>query len=117
MLARYKVSVDALAVSLHNAGLVDAVGRDRVRAMSTKRFALLGGNEDEYQRQLQVHASRRLPSGLLSRAVDAFQRGEVGVRVLSRLTHIDEESLLVHFAPLPSMQEEAAPNPDRELVL
>jgi Zn-dependent peptidase ImmA (M78 family) len=101
MLVHYKVSLDALAWRLFNVKLVDAAGRERIRQLSARRLVLLAGHAGEYQRQLQDHGLRRLPTGLLQRALDAFNRGDVGVRVLARLTRIPAEFLAEQLSPLP----------------
>jgi transcriptional regulator with XRE-family HTH domain len=105
MLVGYKVSLDALAWRLFDVGLVDAAGRERVRQLSAPKLVLLAGHAAEYQRQLQDHGLRRFPTGLLQRALDAFNRGDVGVRVLSRLTKIPAELLAEQLSPLPPVPD------------
>jgi len=117
MLAHYKVSMDALAWRLYNVKLVDEAGRDRVRQLSTRRLSLLAGHAGEYQRQLQDHGFRRLPTGLLRRAVEAYNRGDIGVRVLARLTQIPPEVLSEQLSPLPPVADKAVRDSDRALVL
>jgi Zn-dependent peptidase ImmA (M78 family)/transcriptional regulator with XRE-family HTH domain len=117
MLVRYKVSLDALAWRLYNVGLVDTVGRERVRQLSARKLVLLAGHAAEYQRQLQDHGLRRLPTGLVQRALDAFNRGDVGVRVLARLTKIPAELLAEEFKPLPPLAENGEGDPDPTPVL
>jgi Zn-dependent peptidase ImmA (M78 family)/transcriptional regulator with XRE-family HTH domain len=99
MLLSFKVSLDALAFRLHNVGLVDAAGRDRIRALSGRRPALVSRASTEYYRQLQDHAHRRLPALLLTRALDAYGSGAVRVRDLSVLTGISEMALLAQLGP------------------
>jgi hypothetical protein len=99
MLLSYKVSLDALAFRLHNTGLVDAAGRDRIRALSGRRPALVSRASTEYYRQLQDHAHRRLPALLLTRALGAYGSGTVSVRDLSVLTSINEATLLSQLGP------------------
>jgi Zn-dependent peptidase ImmA (M78 family)/transcriptional regulator with XRE-family HTH domain len=101
MLAKYKVSLDALAWQLYSVRLVDKAGRERVRQLSARKLSLLAGHAAEYQRQLQDHGQRRLPSGLLRRAIEAYNKGGIGVRVLARLAEVPPEMLLEQLSPLP----------------
>src|SRR5262249_16584422 len=117
MLARYKVSVDALAFRLHNVNLVTAAGRDRIRQMSARRLVLMTGHAEEYQRQLQRVGARRLPASALVRAQEAYASGGISGRVLSRLTGVPEDVLLQQLQPLPPMTEEEMADTDTELVL
>jgi Zn-dependent peptidase ImmA (M78 family) len=117
MLGQFKVSLDALAFRLHNVGLVNAAGRDRIRRMSTRKLVFMAGHAEEYQRQLQSIGSRRLPTGLLQRAVEAYNSGGLGVRVLARLTRVPEKVLLEQLRPLPPMTEEEMDDADTALVL
>ncbi len=117
MLTRFRVSLDALAFRLHNVELVDAAGRDRVRQLSARRLVLMTGRAEEYQRQLQSIGSRRLPTSLLQRAMEAYNSGGISVRVLARLTSVPENVLLKQLQPLAPMTEEEMANTDTELVL
>ena len=101
MLANYKVSLDALAWQLFSVRLVDKAGRERVRQLSSRKLSLLAGHAAEYQRQLQDHGQRRLPSGLLRRAIEAYNKGGIGVRVLARLAEIPPEMLLEQLSAPP----------------
>ncbi|MCA1671671.1 MAG: ImmA/IrrE family metallo-endopeptidase, partial [Actinobacteria bacterium] len=74
LLGRFRVSLDALAFRLHNAGLVDYRGRDRIRAMSSRAIALRTGRVAE----LQSRQDRRLPRRLVGNLVEAYVRGQVG---------------------------------------
>jgi Zn-dependent peptidase ImmA (M78 family) len=111
MLVRYKVSLDALAWRLYNVRLVDAAGRERIRRMSSRKLALLAGHAGEYQRQLQDQGVRRLPAGLLQRAFDAYNRGDIGVRVLARLAKVPAESLVKQLSPLPPVDDDQDSEP------
>jgi Zn-dependent peptidase ImmA (M78 family)/transcriptional regulator with XRE-family HTH domain len=95
LLGRFRVSLDALAFRLHNVGLVNASGRDRVRAMSSARIALRPGRADD----LQARDERRAPSRLLSRAVEAFAVGDLGIRPLAALLDTDADTLLSELSP------------------
>jgi Zn-dependent peptidase ImmA (M78 family)/transcriptional regulator with XRE-family HTH domain len=105
MLANYKVSLDALAWQLFSVRLVDKAGRERVRQLSSRKLSLLAGHAAEYQRQLQDHGQHRLPSGLLRRAIEAYNKGGIGVRVLARLAEIPPEMLLEQLSPLPPIAD------------
>ncbi|WP_239405960.1 ImmA/IrrE family metallo-endopeptidase [Frankia sp. Cj3] len=117
MLGQFRVSLDALAFRLHNVELVNAAGRDRVRQMSARRLVLMTGRAEEYQRQLQSIGARRLPTGLLQRAMKAYNSGGISVRILARLTGVPENVLLKQLQPLPPMTEEEMASTDTELVL
>jgi transcriptional regulator with XRE-family HTH domain len=95
LLGRFRVSLDALAFRLHNVGVVNASGRDRVRAMSSARIALRPGRVDD----LQAHNEQRAPSRLLGRAMEAFVAGVLGVRPLAALLDTDENELLDELSP------------------
>ena len=116
MLANYKVSLDALAWQLYSVRLVDKAGRERVRQLSTRKLSLLAGHAAEYQRQLQDHGQRRLPSGLLRRAIEAYNKGGAGVRVLARLAEVPPEMLLEQLSPLPPVPD-SEDNPDHVPVV
>jgi Zn-dependent peptidase ImmA (M78 family)/transcriptional regulator with XRE-family HTH domain len=116
MLANYKVSLDALAYQLHSVRLIDKAGRERVRQLSTRKLSLLAGHAAEYQRQLQDHGQRRLPSGLLQRAIEAYNNGDAGVRVLARLAEVPPEMLLEQLSPLPPVSD-TEDDPDHVLVV
>ena len=53
----------------------------------------------------QDHGQRRLPSGLLRRAIEAYNKGGIGVRVLARLAEIPPELLLEQLSPLPPVPD------------
>jgi Zn-dependent peptidase ImmA (M78 family)/transcriptional regulator with XRE-family HTH domain len=116
MLANYKVSLDALAWQLYSFRLVDIAGRERVRQLSTRKLSLLAGHAAEYQRQLQDQGQRRLPSGLLRRAIEAYNKGDIGVRVLARLAEVRPEILQEQLSPLPPAPE-SEDDPDHVLVV
>jgi len=95
LLGRFRVSLDALAFRMHNVGVVDAANRDRIRAMSSAKIALRPGRADD----LQARNERRAPGGLLTRAMDAFAAGELGIRPLAALLDTDPDRLLDELCP------------------
>jgi Zn-dependent peptidase ImmA (M78 family)/transcriptional regulator with XRE-family HTH domain len=95
LLGRFRVSLEALAFRLHNANLINASTRDRIRAMSSTRIALRGGRADD----LQARNDSRSPDGLLRRAVIAYAEGSISVRPLAELLEIDEDLLLEELTP------------------
>lgn len=95
LLGRFRVSLDALAFRLHNARLINASTRDRVRAMSSNRIALRRGRTDD----LQARNERRSPSGLLFRAINAYVEGSISVRPLAELLQVDENLLHDELTP------------------
>jgi hypothetical protein len=116
MLSKYKVSLDALAWRLYNVDLVDEMGCNRIRQLSNKKLSLLAGHAAEYQRQLQDHGQRRLPTGLLQRAIEAYNNGGIGIRVLARLTEVPPEVLAEQLKPLPPVAD-TGQDTERALVL
>jgi Zn-dependent peptidase ImmA (M78 family)/transcriptional regulator with XRE-family HTH domain len=95
LLARYRVSLDALAFRLHNLGLINAAGRDAVRRMSSARIALRQGRASD----LQARHDRHWPGGLLRRAVEAYVKGRISVRPIAQLVKVDPDTLLEELAP------------------
>jgi Zn-dependent peptidase ImmA (M78 family)/transcriptional regulator with XRE-family HTH domain len=94
LLARYRVSLDALAFRLHNLGIIDAAGRDSVRRMSSTRIALRQGRASD----LQARHDQRWPDGLLRRAVEAYAKGRISIRPIAQLINVDPDALLEEFA-------------------
>lgn len=85
------ISLDALAFRLHNVGLVDASGRDRVRGYW---MTLLSRDSTANERQ-----GSRLPGRLLKRAVEAYATGDLGVRPLASLLDVQPDELLAQLQP------------------
>jgi hypothetical protein len=110
LLGRYRVSLDALAFRLHNIGILTASQREDVRRMSSARISLRQGRAAD----LQARHDQRWPSGLLSRAVEAYAKGKISIRPISRLIGIDENLLLEELAP-PQLAA-STPAEDDELV-
>ena len=94
LLARYQVSLDALAFRLHNLGIIDAAGRDSVRRMSSTRIALRQGRASD----LQARHDQRWPDGLLRRAVEAYAKGRISIRPIAQLINVDPDALLEELA-------------------
>lgn len=95
LLGRLRVSLDALAFRLRDLGLVDAEGRDRVRAMSSVRIALRPGRVGD----LQARNEHRAPSRLVRRAVEAYAAGDIGIAPLATLLDVDPDRLLEELSP------------------
>jgi Zn-dependent peptidase ImmA (M78 family) len=95
LLGMFRVSLDALAFRLHNLGVVNASGRDRIRAMWSARIALRPGRDED----LQSHDGRRAPNPLLRRAMKAFASGDLSIRPLVALLDTDPEQLLDELEP------------------
>lgn len=95
LLGRFRVSQDALAFRMHNVGVIDAAGRNRIRGMSSTRIALRPGRADD----LQARNERRAPGILLARAMDAFAAGALGIRPLATLLDTDPSRLLEELCP------------------
>jgi Zn-dependent peptidase ImmA (M78 family) len=90
LLGRFRVSLDALAFRLHNTGIVDYRDRDRIRSMSSRAILLRTGRVAE----LQSRQDRRLPRRFVGNLVEAYVRGQVGVRPFAALLEVEPESLL-----------------------
>jgi Zn-dependent peptidase ImmA (M78 family)/transcriptional regulator with XRE-family HTH domain len=95
LLGRFGVSLDALAFRLHNIGVVNANGRERIRAMSSSRIALRSGRATD----LQARNDRRAPGKLLLRAAEAYVVGQISIRPVARLLDVDPELLLDELSP------------------
>ena len=95
LLGRFGVSLDALAFRLHNVGVVQAAGRDRIRSMSSSRIALRSGRASD----LQARGDQRAPGNLLGRAIEAYVQGKISVRPLATLLSTDPEQLLTELKP------------------
>jgi transcriptional regulator with XRE-family HTH domain len=95
LLGRYGVSLDALAFRLHNIGVVDAAGRDRIRSMSSNRIALRSGRASD----LQARGDRRVPGNLLQRTIEAYAQGKISIRPLANLLSVSPEQLLAELTP------------------
>jgi Zn-dependent peptidase ImmA (M78 family)/lambda repressor-like predicted transcriptional regulator len=95
LLGRFGVSLDALAFRLHNIGVVDAVGRDRVRSMSSNRIVLRNGRASD----LQARGDRRVPGNLLQRTIEAYTQAKISIRPLATLLSVPAEKLLAELSP------------------
>lgn len=95
LLGRFGVSLEALAFRLHNVGVVDAVGRNRIRSMSSNRIALRSGRATD----LRARGDHRVPGNLLQRAIEAYVQGQISVRPLANLLMVEPEQLLQDLSP------------------
>jgi transcriptional regulator with XRE-family HTH domain len=95
LLARYRVSLDALAFRLHNTGIINAAERDRIRRMSSARISLRHGRAAD----LQARRGHRRPGGLLDRAIEAYGKGLISIRPIADLLGVHPDTLLVELAP------------------
>lgn len=91
----YRVSVDALAFRLHNLDIVDGAGRDRVRAMNSRKIALRAGRLDD----LRARDEHRVSGLLLQRTLDAFTDGRISIRPLASLLRAPADELLAEMSP------------------
>jgi Zn-dependent peptidase ImmA (M78 family)/transcriptional regulator with XRE-family HTH domain len=96
LLARYGVSLDALAFRLHNVGLVNASTRNRIRSLSSSGIALRNGRTSD----LQARNDRRVPGSLLHRAIEAYVSGGLSIRPLATLLRVEPDQLLDELSPL-----------------
>ncbi|NMO50325.1 ImmA/IrrE family metallo-endopeptidase [Actinoplanes sp. TBRC 11911] len=95
LLGRFGVSLDALAFRLHNVGVVNSAGRDRIRSLSSNRIALRSGRVAD----LQARNDRRAPGTLLGRTIEAYVQAKVSVRPLADLLQIHPDVLLDELTP------------------
>jgi Zn-dependent peptidase ImmA (M78 family)/transcriptional regulator with XRE-family HTH domain len=114
LLSRYRVSLDALAFRLHNVGIIDSDGRDTVRRMSSARIGLRQGRATD----LQARRERRLPQGVLGRAVEAYVKGRISIRPVADLVGVNPDALLDELSPprLPTAASPAQTPADDQLV-
>jgi Zn-dependent peptidase ImmA (M78 family)/transcriptional regulator with XRE-family HTH domain len=112
LLARYRVSLDAVAFRLHNLNLINAVGRDTVRRMASARIALRQGRAAD----LQARHDHRAPGGLLARAIVAYVKGQISIRPIAQLLDVDPDALLEELAPpqWPPIGSPPGDGPDNE---
>lgn len=95
LIGEYRVSVDALAFRLHNLDIVDGAGRDRVRAMNSRKIALRTGRLDD----LRARDEHRVSGVLLQRTLDAFTDGRISIRPLANLLRAPADELLAEMSP------------------
>ncbi|MGV9818404.1 helix-turn-helix domain-containing protein [Nocardia xishanensis] len=95
LLARYRVSLDVLAYSAHNAGVVDAAERDRIRKMNSPGLIARPGRLSD----LQTINDRRAPGQLLLRALHAYAAGKISIRPIAGLLATDPDILLAQLSP------------------
>jgi Zn-dependent peptidase ImmA (M78 family)/DNA-binding XRE family transcriptional regulator len=102
---RLGVSYESLIYRLHNLRLVNAEGRDRLKAIRWQRLSshlndkeLSAGLQREQIGRLQYRdnakPARRPPVLLLRRAYEGYQKGTISIRPLAGLMRVDPEQLL-----------------------
>jgi transcriptional regulator with XRE-family HTH domain len=98
LLERFGVSFESLIFRLHNLGLIDADGRDRLRSLGLK--GLVSNIADK---QLAAHLLSRLgsrpdsqsPVLLLARTLAGYRQGLVSVRPLAGLLGLEPDQVLM----------------------
>lgn len=90
LLGKYRVSLDVLAFRAHNAGVVDAQGRDNIRRMRSAGIVARAGRESD----LQAMSKSRVPQRLLVRAIRAYAYGEISIRPIAGLLGTDADTLI-----------------------
>ena len=96
------VSYESLIYRLHNLGLINALGRDKLKAISWQQVSsLLEGqgllSRDQIgklQYRRTAKPASRPPALLLQRAWDGFRKGIISIRPLAGLMHVDPDRLL-----------------------
>jgi Zn-dependent peptidase ImmA (M78 family)/DNA-binding XRE family transcriptional regulator len=106
MVHGFGVSFETLIYRLHNLQIIDARGRDRLRAIGWQGLlSLLKGSEGEAGIELRkslvarltTRPEQRAPVWLLGRALEGFERGVISVRPVAGLLDADPDDLLEHF--------------------
>jgi Zn-dependent peptidase ImmA (M78 family)/transcriptional regulator with XRE-family HTH domain len=97
MLVEFGVSFESLVYRLHNLALINASGRDQLKARGWT--GVLNELDDTSRRKALLDSMGSLPEhrapGLLSdRVFHGYQQGVVSVRPLAGLLHLDADSLL-----------------------
>ncbi|MEU1620908.1 ImmA/IrrE family metallo-endopeptidase [Streptomyces sp. NPDC005722] len=101
LVVRFRVSPSALAARLHQLGLVDAVRRKQLRALTTESCHLLAGAGDAYQKQASRASAERFPPRVASELYKAYLAGDTTLRPLAALLDTDVERLHGLLAPEP----------------
>lgn len=92
MLDRFGVSQQALAYRLHNVGLVNAAGRDRILGL----HPMVSVMRNQGTRQSEGYW---IPTGLSQDAIRAYQSGQLGIRWIANLMHLEVDDLLGRLQP------------------
>lgn len=97
MLVEFGVSFESLVYRLHNLALINAAGRDQLKARGWT--GVLNELDDTSRRKALLGSMGSLPEhrapGLLSdRVFHGYQQGVVSVRPLAGLLHLDADGLL-----------------------
>jgi Zn-dependent peptidase ImmA (M78 family)/transcriptional regulator with XRE-family HTH domain len=97
MLVEFGVSFESLVYRLHNLALINAAGRDQLKARGWT--GVLNELDDTSRRKALLDSMGSLPEhrapGLLSdRVFHGYQQGVVSVRPLAGLLHLDADGLL-----------------------
>jgi hypothetical protein len=100
MLVEFGVSFESLVYRLHNLGLINALGRDQLRARGWT--GVLNDLEHDDRRRALIDSmgsqpERRSPGLLADRAFRAYQQGVISVRPLATILGMDEDALLDKF--------------------
>jgi Zn-dependent peptidase ImmA (M78 family)/transcriptional regulator with XRE-family HTH domain len=113
----FGVSFQTIVYRLHNMREIDAAGRDRLTAFNWQHeLARLSARPEAAQLsraeigQLQSRGARRparrLPGLLVSRAIEGFRKGHIGVRPLAALLGENAEDLLERLADPEAFERE-----------
>ena len=81
----FGVSLDALLWHLKNLALIDEATRQQLAGIGAKSLAYRHGYAAEWQRIEGQRGVRRPPGRLLTRALDAYARGALGIEPVARL--------------------------------
>lgn len=92
LMDHFNVSLQALAYRLHNVGIMNAAGRDRVLNMQPLLSLIRA-------QQVRPGATRWYPTQLGEAAIRAYQGGQLGVRWLAAFLEVDAEELLAQLQP------------------
>jgi len=96
------VSYESLIYRLHNLQLINAEGRDKLKAISWQQISSLledsellsRGQIGRLQYRRTARPASRPPALLLQRAWDGFRKGIISIRPLAGLMHVGPDQLL-----------------------
>jgi len=116
MTEQFGVSFESLVFRLHNVGLINAAGRDQLRALGWRGLLSLA-DEPPLSEQLgpdvptrlmsrtRTHPRKRPPIWLLRRCFDGHKKGVVSVRPLAGLIGADADELLDDIDKIEDIRE------------
>jgi hypothetical protein len=113
---RLSVSFESLIYRLHNLGVIDARGRDKLMRVNWRGVVLamsdpgaFGGlNKNQaarFQARWVTPPPVNLPAMLIQRATNGYRKGAIGAQALARLFGRDTQQLLTQLQDDPDLLE------------